>query len=421
MNDINKDNQLSHEENTNKINDTNNNNNDNNEKTEKANKIETTSNIEASQNNNDIPLTNTNIPKNNTQNNLPKTNETPETNNKETPNINSINNDENKVDKEQINSEQKEIIMNESRIMHDEQLVDVNQSSFIDQSLNITKDYIKIYRDDNAPFTIEESLKFDKKYYLQIFDYLTLKEKIIFTGINRCFNFERITILNNKREELIQSLNLKERETLDDLIVKIKLKYSNEELSKPFTQFQVARGAAKAVELLNNDLYSKLFKKAELEKHLEEIYVIYRVLFVLIDEFDIANIPEDKIFWLKCTEYLISNSNGKIGSFILEKTKNIEFSHNKIVLLNKLLVGDKKKINPSYFSKLCGTTGLLVFLIKDALEYCGVIISEKKTQASRILDNLMYYKNTIETLAKFIDFLANVKHYKLKQRQNFKE
>ena len=111
----------------------------------------------------------------------------------------------------------------------------------------------------------------------------------------------------------------------------------------------------------------------------------------------------------------------KIGNFILEKTKCIEFSHNKIVLLNKLLVDSKKKINPSYFSKLCGTTGLLVFLIKDALEYCGVIVSEKKTQASRILDNLLYYKNTIETLAKFIDFLANVKHYKLRQRQHLKD
>ena len=202
--------------------------------------------------------------------------------------------------------------------------------------------------------------------------------------------------------------------------MKIRLKYSNEELSKPFIQFQIARGAAKAVELLNNDLYSKLFKKTEIENHFEEIYLIYRILFVLIDENDIANITDNKIFWVKCTEYLISNSNGKIGNFILEKIKNIDFTHKKIFLLNKLLIGAKKKINPSYFSKLCGTTGLIVFLVKDALEYCGVIISDKKTQPSRILDNLMYYKNIIETLAKFIDFLSNVKHYKLRQKQNLK-
>ena len=69
----------------------------------------------------------------------------------------------------------------------------------------------------------------------------------------------------------------------------------------------------------------------------------------------------------------------------------------------------KKKINPNYFSKICGTTGLLIFLIKDTLEYCGVIINDKKTQPARILDNLLYYKNTIDTLAQYIDYLSGIK------------
>ena len=75
---------------------------------------------------------------------------------------------------------------------------------------------------------------------------------------------------------------------------------------------------------------------------------------------------------------------------------------------------------PNYFSKICGTTGLLVFGIKDALEYCGVIKNDKKTQPSRILDNLLYYKNSIDTIASFIDYLSGIKTYKIKDKKDIK-
>ena len=336
---------------------------------------------------------------------------------------NNINNNEQKLDEKIINEEKKEIIQSESGIMHDEQLVDpnhsssINQSSIMNQSAILAEQYVLITRNDDEPFSIENTLKFEKSQILNILDYLTFQEKIQFTGINRGFNIERIYILNEKREELISSMDLNQDETIDDLIMKTKLKYSNEELNKDFVGFQVSRGAAKAVELLDNPLYSKLFKKPVLEKNAEEICKVYRTLFTLIDEYQIANIPEDEYFWVKCTEYLNNKSGGKIGSFILNKFKIVDFDKKKIVLINKILVGMKKIINPNYFPKICGTTGLLIFLIKDALEYCGVIINEKKTQPARILDNLMYYKNTIETLAQIIEYLSGVKTYKIREKK----
>ena len=336
---------------------------------------------------------------------------------------NNINNNEQKLDEKIINEEKKEIIQSESGIMHDEQLVDpnhsssINQSSIMNQSAILAEQYVLITRNDDEPFSIENTLKFEKSQILNILDYLTFQEKIQFTGINRGFNIERIYILNEKREELISSMDLNQDETIDDLIMKTKLRYSNEELNKDFVGFQVSRGAAKAVELLDNPLYSKLFKKPVLEKNAEEICKVYRTLFTLIDEYQIANIPEDEYFWIKCTEYLNNKSGGKIGSFILNKFKIVDFDKKKIVLINKILVGMKKIINPNYFHKICGTTGLLIFLIKDALEYCGVIINEKKTQPARILDNLMYYKNTIETLAQIIEYLSGVKTYKIREKK----
>ena len=171
---------------------------------------------------------------------------------------------------------------------------------------------------------------------------------------------------------------------------------------------------------INNELYAKLFKKPILEKNAEETCIVYRVLFALFGEYEIANIYGDQLFWVKCTEYMNKNSNGKIGTFILDRIKGVTFEHKKIFLLNKILVGMKKKINPNYFSKICGTTGLLIFLIKDILEYCGVIINDKKTQPARILDNLTYYKNSIDTLAQFIDKLSAIKTYKVREKKEKK-
>ena len=104
--------------------------------------------------------------------------------------------------------EKKEIIQSELGIMHDEQLVDpnqsslINQSSIMNQSAILAEQYVLISRNEDEPFSIENIIKFEKSQILTILDFLDFKEKIQFTGINRGFNIERIYILNDKREEL---------------------------------------------------------------------------------------------------------------------------------------------------------------------------------------------------------------------------
>ena len=233
-----------------------------------------------------------------------------------------------------------------------------------------------------------------------------------FTGVHKGFIKERISLLNKQRRDLMASLDFPNKQSLEDFIMKIRFKYSNEELSKPFNDFQIAKGAAKAVELLNNnELYGKLFNKLYIEKNEEDICNIYRILFVLFNEFNIANTSNNKLFWKKCTNYLKNNSNGNIGSFILLKLKDLTFEHKKLFLINKFLIGMKKKITASYYSKICGTTGLLIFIIKDVLEYWGIILNERKTQPSRMLDTFLYYKNANDKLTLFIEFLSGIKPY----------
>jgi len=195
---------------------------------------------------------------------------------------------------------------------------------------------------------------------------------------------------------------------MEDRINDFKEKHTEEEINKPITEFSLSKGAIKAIELLNNELYDKLFKKPVLDDNLKEILIIYRILFYLLGEKEIAEIKDENLFWTKMTEYLVNNSDGKIGTYISNNVKNFHFDYKTINLINKLVKDVKNKILPSYFSKICGTTGLVVFLIKDALEYCGIILSDKKTQPSIIYQHLQFEKKNVNRVNNYIEFLNKI-------------
>ena len=300
------------------------------------------------------------------------------------------------------------------------QYIDINLNQSLNQSMSFSQSFLQsksmlgekpqetVPRDPNVPLTLDEIIKRYKNDFIYVFDFLDFKEKIQFSGIHRGFKNERIYLFNTKREEALASLELKERETLEDRITQFKLKYSKKEYLKPFDTFIINKSSAKSILLLDKEIYSKLFKQKVLDIKYSDMYILYRILFVFMGEPQIAEIPEDEVFWIKCTDYLNVKGKDKIGSFILEKSKNFDFSHKSIYLLNRLLVGIKPKINPATFSKISGTSGLLFFVVKDALEFSGVLIS-KKTPINRIYDNLMYYKSIIDPLANYIDYLSNIK------------
>ena len=124
-------------------------------------------------------------------------------------------------------------------------------------------------------------------------------------------------------------------------------------------------------------------------------------------QYNISNISLDRLFWVKFTEYLNSNSEGKIGDFIIKKIEECDYSHKVILLIEKMIKGKKEEIIPSNYTKICSSTGLLIFLIRELMEYCGIIIDPKKTQISRIYNNLKFYKNLEDTLSGFIQSIEN--------------
>lgn len=104
---------------------------------------------------------------------------------------------------------------------------------------------------------------------------------------------------------------------------------------------------------------------------------------------DYVNIKDTNEFWKKTCEYFVKESEQKLGTFVQNLVKNIDFSNENIYKLTRLVGNNLSKITPNYFSKMCGTTGLFIFLIKDSFEYAGILV-DKKTPPARLYKNYMY-------------------------------
>ena len=122
----------------------------------------------------------------------------------------------------------------------------------------------------------------------------------------------------------------------------------------------------------------------------------------------LLSIEDDSEFWKKICEYWTEEGKEGIGFLVEKQMKSIDFSDKNIRLLSKLTKGYEKIITPSYFSKLCPTTGLFIFLVKESFEYCGALI-DRKTSIARQFKNFNYnsdfVKENIEKVTKILSVL----------------
>jgi hypothetical protein len=209
--------------------------------------------------------------------------------------------------------------------------------------------------------------------------------------------------LDDTLTTLITTNNVGESLSIQDQINSLKLKYENEQFEAEPPKFALSRGTVKAIEFLNNEDKGKIFQDKELLPPLDSIIFIYRIFFQFLKDNDIKNIENDHLFWVKASDYIIEQSNGKIGDFFRDSVDNFEFTAKNIFEVKKLIYGKEDQLKPASFSKICPTTGFLIFLIKDALEYCGVILSTKKNIPSLCLQYLEYINEMQNKLKNYIE------------------
>ena len=161
----------------------------------------------------------------------------------------------------------------------------------------------------------------------------------------------------------------------------------------------------KAIQLLNEPSVNQFFfENISVD---DKRLIIYRIFFQLIKH-PYKNIEIDKkeLFWEKCRYYFSHESNGKVGELLqnIIDEKKICLDGNNLYKIYKIVYKDFDRINPQYFSNICGITGLITFIIKDILDFVG--ISNKE---SIQINAYWTYNDIIDDLNNKIEYIKNSK------------
>lgn len=183
---------------------------------------------------------------------------------------------------------------------------------------------------------------------------------------------------------------------METKIKKIKNEFSEEILLNNPIHFSISEEIKNKIKELNKDENIQIFKK-DLDtknKKLNLLIKIYKIFFTLLDLEEIYSILNENIFWKKCSEYLITNSNGKIGDFIIEKISLFNFTKSFNIIENII-----KENKENFIKELKDDKNYFISkLIEESLIYCGVILEPEKTQGNIIIKNLKNNQTVINYL-----------------------
>ena len=234
----------------------------------------------------------------------------------------------------------------------------------------------------------QTKFEFNVLQFLDISTLITLKNvcsifhKMVIPYIINLLEKEKKYIMNIK-----ESLGIKkipERDSIENIVLN--------------------KGCKKAMQLLNESLLNQLFKNTKIPS--DDIILIYRIYFQIINHpYSLIAKSDIGQFWEKCKSYFSTEQNGKTGDILLSmiNQKKIDLSKNNEYQIYMLAKGNYKKILPNYFSNICGTTGLFVFVIKDVLEFMGITPKIKNKENA-----FWTYSDIIESIDDKINHLSNI-------------
>ena len=266
-----------------------------------------------------------------------------------------------------------------------------------------TKDKIKCpkYEKGTLALIISKGI-FDSK----VVPYLEIRDQFEFSltqkqHIQRII--EPLKRLLLKYKEIMGVSDVKE---IKDKIFEIRGKNTNESLTSEPKPFEMTRTCSKAICLLDTEKFNWIFSTEIGEEKLGQISLIYRIYCQLLKNEKLSKIESSKEFWERFCKFLNeSKIDGKISSFIIDSVNSFNYDRKNVLKLKSLIHGNHEKLKPNYFGKICGTTALFVFLVKDALEYCGAV-EEKKTQPQKSLILFEYEKEILENIKNIIEKLS---------------
>ena len=232
------------------------------------------------------------------------------------------------------------------------------------EHINIIKKYFKLTKVQ----TLEQN-------FLKISSFLKEDEQFIFSKLCKPLIMRYIVNIGQNMEKEILHYN--------NLIKKLKEKFSKEEMEKPTSlDFMYNKDFIKAFELLNKSHYIELFR-SRIPLPNNKILIVYMIFITIVrnyrsDIFYCLN-NKDK-FWNKLSEFFVRESFdgeyfGDLIKFLL--IKQSDFSLENILNLKQLSKNYSKILFPVNYNKENPTTAIFVFLIRELLEFCGAIDTDK--------------------------------------------
>ena len=247
----------------------------------------------------------------------------------------------------------------------------------------------------------------NRENLMLIASFLDTNSKINLFSIRKKFKYYLAGEIENLRRQFEVNNDITIASKIIDKKSELKIRYKNEQLNAEVPPFQLSRGAAKAVELLNEELYNRIYHQTELKEPLNKIILIYRIYIQLLANNTISSIKNDNEFWISFCKFLLENNNSQTGTYFINSIQNFDFSPENLYKVKRIIGSKANEIKPTNYSKICGTTGLVIFLIKDTLEYCGIIQNDKKNIPSIVFKNLEFLEKIENKVDKYIDMLKS--------------
>ena len=296
----------------------------------------------------------------------------------------------------------------DNKFENDQDIKFINElSNNIENMNNISNNDIKPNNKEN-PF-----LSFMENYYGTIKQYMTEKELFDMGTINK--KMMSLTIIekghdlyqqkNDKKQKIINIINSNKNKEAKDENRNDKLKVKN---------FLDSAYMKRIFTYLKRREYIEAFKSVEPTVN-DNLLEIYKLFYIIINNEKMVNVFENskEKFWKKMTDEFVrksfdgENLNKYIYKLLLDK---LSFDSSHVIKINYLW---KKYFQNKYDIKdITGespTTGIFFLIIREYLEWCGIIESRKSDQF--ILCNLLKFDilNIDEKLVQIAKFYNRIK------------
>ena len=243
---------------------------------------------------------------------------------------------------------------------------------------------------------------------MSISDYLDFKSKYNLFSCKKSYIKFLYQYINDKYTEFKEKNKIyPNTDTIKEKIEEIKEQFSEDDLSLTKKPFNLSIAALKALDILNKEIHYKFFDPNKYESFSDDIYLVYKIIFQLHKNNEIKNAENKKDFYEKMIKYINDNiKEKKVGDVFKQLVNNFDFSKENIYKIKNIIKGNEDKLKPKYYSKICATTGLVIFLVKDILEYLGLNTNNKSNTAA-ILANLEFLEKMKSKIPSYLKLLQN--------------